>query len=143
MRIPKTYVGIPFKDAGREHTGADCFGLLRLVYEEQFGVHLPSYADLYTDTVRDHKVIEKELDRNAPFLFREIPEEEVDTTPGVAVLLQERGLPLHVAFYAGRLNGQRYVLHTTKDRGHSYLERLDSTEFQHADPKFFVPKALT
>lgn len=41
------YVGIPYADRGRSHAGADCWGLVRLVYQEQFATALPSFVDDY------------------------------------------------------------------------------------------------
>lgn len=43
------YVGIPYLDKGRDHAGIDCWGIVRLVLAEQFGVVLPSYDGLYAD----------------------------------------------------------------------------------------------
>jgi cell wall-associated NlpC family hydrolase len=47
----KPFIGIPFLALGRDWTGCDCFGLLRLVYREQFGIELPSYTEDYADTL--------------------------------------------------------------------------------------------
>lgn len=41
------FVGIPFVDGGRGRDGADCWGLLRLVYAERFGIALPALAGAY------------------------------------------------------------------------------------------------
>lgn len=41
------YIGIPYAHKGRTRAGVDCWGLVRLVFELEFGVRLPSYLEGY------------------------------------------------------------------------------------------------
>jgi len=44
------FVGIPFSDLGRNRSGADCFGLVKVVYREALGIELPDYLGAYVST---------------------------------------------------------------------------------------------
>lgn len=60
------YVGIPFVPGGRDRKGADCYGLMVLVYREMFNTELPEYDEERTtlkdlESVRD--IIEQRIDR--------------------------------------------------------------------------------
>jgi cell wall-associated NlpC family hydrolase len=48
------FVGIPFAELGRTRQGADCWGLVRLVFQERLRIELPAYSEAY------HSVAEKE-----------------------------------------------------------------------------------
>ena len=132
----KDYIGIPYVNRGRDRDpGVDCWGLIRLVYEERFGALLPSFQGQYRNA-RSQRTVSRLIDSHRGALFVR-HDGDMDASTGLAVLLKQSGLPLHVAFYAGDEGGHRFVLHTTFDRGHSHLERLDGMELQHAEPTFY------
>lgn len=43
------FVGLPYAGLGRSREGCDCWGLARIVYQEELGVSLPEYLG-YTST---------------------------------------------------------------------------------------------
>ncbi|KTR07329.1 hypothetical protein NS365_04535 [Aureimonas ureilytica] len=111
------YVGLPFADHGRDRAGLDCWGLLRLVYAERFGLVLPSYGDGY-NTVEDGEAL-------AGLIAGHLgPWREVDASAarlGDGVLMSLGGQPRHVGLWAGR----GMVLHIERGTG-SLMEPAQS-----------------
>ena len=44
------YIGIPFIDGGRNSEGCDCWGLVKLIYENELGIELPDFNISALDT---------------------------------------------------------------------------------------------
>lgn len=41
------YLQIPYKHQGRDKSGADCFGLIRMFYANELGIFLPDFTEDY------------------------------------------------------------------------------------------------
>ena len=98
------YVGIPFREQGRALTGADCWGLVVLVYRAVLGVELPSHAEAYV-TTQDRAAIAA-LIKGAKGPWRDL--EERQARPFDLVLMREAGQDCHIGILAER----GMVLHT-------------------------------
>ena len=91
------YIGIPFASGGRDRSGLDCYGLVRLVLGEEYGYDLPRLSGSYTNAldVAETKAL---FMKNVPLLCGEkiaAPEEKA------VALLRMGGRLCHVGLYAG------------------------------------------
>ena len=100
------YVGIPFKPKGRDHDGADCWGLVWLIYREKFKLQLPSYYQDYEDTKKASARAISSIIEAA----KQTEEWKLTTTPTIGDVLSLRlsGFPWHV----GVVVGDGCMLHT-------------------------------
>lgn len=99
------YVGLPHCDLGRTRAGCDCYGLARIIYQEELGISLPEYLG-YT-SVEEHGEIAALIDGaqrlpmwvpvNGPALAFDLAvfrRGRLQTHLGVVI---RRGLMLHMA----------------------------------------------
>ena len=95
----REYVGIPFLDRGRDRRGCDCWGLVRLVLGERFGVDLPDYSEGYegnADWTGIAQLIGSARESGAWSRIDSIAEARV----GDVVVL--RGIPPHIGVVVSR-----------------------------------------
>jgi cell wall-associated NlpC family hydrolase len=52
-----SYLQIPFLEHGRTRAGLDCYGLVRLVFQEQRGIELPSLTHGYATTTDADEIL--------------------------------------------------------------------------------------
>lgn len=91
------YISIPFLEHGRDHAGVDCWGLVRLVFKEQFGVDVESYDDEYISTCENEKLADI-VERERGMWWSVAPE---NVRCGDVVLLAIIGYPCHVGIAVG------------------------------------------
>ena len=112
-----SYIGLPYKENGRDTTGIDCWGLARLFYKNELGIELPSYIELYSGS-------------NDPRLPQTINYYKDNWTKvespksGDLCLFNILGEPSHVGVYIG----EGKFLHS-RDGKDSVIDRLDSPQW--------------
>lgn len=98
MTWSNDYIGIPFKDKGRDRKGIDCWGLISMILQERFNVVLP---DLEYETTSDAEECSKTLaagNWRRNWQVARVPSE------GCVVVLMVRGFPGHVGLMVDGLN---------------------------------------
>lgn len=91
------YIGLPFKEHGRDATGLDCWGLVRLVLHEQFGYPLPSYTQEYKSPY-DVRGVSALIGREAQ---KWQPVKSGTEKCADVIVLRLRGQPLHTGLVLG------------------------------------------
>lgn len=88
------YVGLRYLAGGREVdgdvSGVDCWGLVRLVYDREFGVKLPGHDGVNRDTTSDEDLADYAAAQMEDWERVRSPE------PGDIVLMRIKGNPMHV-----------------------------------------------
>jgi probable lipoprotein NlpC len=91
----ESYTDIPFKEKGRDRSGCDCWGLARLIWREQFGLEVPSYAEGYA-TTKDVEDISAMVTGHPDRQLWQ-PFDLTQARAGDALLIRMRNRPMHVA----------------------------------------------
>lgn len=112
------YIGIPYKDGGRDIDGLDCWGLVRLVYKNEYGIDLPSFNNEYVITDRE-RVNELFNQYREGWLVEDKPKE------GDVVLLRLLGEESHV----GVLINDKQFLHVNY-KTPAAIENLESVRWR-------------
>ena len=125
------YVGIPFRDHGRDAGGCDCWGLVRLVYREQFGIELSDIGPLYRDT--------RDIGGMVQVYYDQAPKWDEVKAPGAGdvVLLNVMNAPVHV----GVVIAPGLMLHV--ERGlDAVVERFDGSVWKNRVRGFYRSRSL-
>jgi len=112
------YIGVPFAEKGRTKQACDCWGLLRLVLSEKFGVLVESFTEDYASTKEAEEIRKLFQGDIAQGIWHEVDIPKI----GDAVLMKMRmaGPPQHV----GLVVGEGWMLHIEAGID-SCLERYD------------------
>lgn len=111
------YVGIPFVSGGRDTKGCDCYGLVRLILENEYNYKLPLLTGDYSNAL----VLEETKNLFAKYVPL-LTAEKVDSPEEKSVcLIQTKGLSCHVGIWAD----DGFIIHSRNKVG-SVCEKIDS-----------------
>lgn len=113
----KKYAGIPFVTSGRDMSGCDCYGLVRMILVNEYGFDLPMLLGDYTNALNIAET-KRLFMQNVPVLCGEKisePEEKA------VALMRFGGRLCHVGLYAG----DGCIIHSRHNIG-VVIERLSS-----------------
>ena len=128
------YIGIPFVEKGRDRAGCDCWGLVRLVLAERFGLELPSYADEYESLEDLGAIVELIGGAQEGGAWRRIAAEE--TRAGDLAVL--RGVPVP---HIGIVIAPGQMLHTMRGAEASLARLADQAWRRRLEPTRREPYA--
>lgn len=110
------YIGLPYKDKGRGPDGWDCWGGVRMVLGDVFGLDLPSYEEAYVSGA-DRVAVPEAVERGLAEGWERTDRRE----PGSLLILRIAGRPWH----CGLIVAPNFFLHWAPNTT-SCMERLDS-----------------
>jgi cell wall-associated NlpC family hydrolase len=120
------YVGIPFVDHGRSESGCDCWGLVRLIYKNEFGIDLDDLGPLYESTTDNNGMTSLYVAQLPSWTKVEAPQ------AGDVALLRLRGLPVHV----GIVISENQMVHVESGTD-CVVERFDTSLWKNRIEGFF------
>jgi sulfur carrier protein ThiS len=108
------YIGIPFKEKGRDSSGLDCWGLVRLIYKQEYSINLPSFVEDYelSDDARIGELFAQ---------YKEGWETSAKPEAGCVVVFRMFGTESHV----GIVVDNSHFIHVREGRD-SVIESLES-----------------
>ena len=123
------YERVPFKEKGRDLSGCDCWGLVRIILKEECGIDVPSYVEAY-ETTNDRDTLNALISDESGQYWQEIPKGQ--EKPFDVVVLKMRGVPMHV----GIVIGAGKMIHCARGVG-TAIERYRSIKWQDNVTGFF------
>jgi hypothetical protein len=88
------YIGLPYASNGRDESGIDCWGLVRLFYKQEYNIDLPSYTEDYEGAYDTRILGMMDLYKHN---WSQLSQPEV----GSVIVFNILGEPFHVGVYIG------------------------------------------
>lgn len=109
--MPTWVFTIPYVEGGRDIKGADCWGLIILLYKHFYDEDLETYPEITLPSIKACREASEKLQKA---LLGQTQLSKVDTPQfGDAVLINVMGEPLHIGFCID----ETQMIHTGKNHG--------------------------
>lgn len=110
------YVGISYEVNGRDMQSVDCYGLVYLIYKNELGIDLPSFAEDGIDANRTQELIAQ---------YKEGWEPTENIQAGDVVIFRILGIEAHIAL---AIDSERFI--HARIGYNSAIERFDSSKWK-------------
>ena len=101
------YIGLPYKELGRDKNGVDCYGLCCVVYHDELGIDIPDFSGFgyrnnlsKEDKERNQKDVEKIVKNESENEWVEVSKSEVQ--PFDLVLFRICGYVVHIGIMVNK-----------------------------------------
>lgn len=129
------YIGIPFKENGRDFVGCDCYGLVYMIYLFEFGIALPKLDQNY-ENVSDHATI-----RNLVMVNMDDWIEVNDQRLGDVILFKSSYLS-GIGYHIGMGLEKNWMIHAARN-AMSAIEKFTSSKWSTKVEGFYRHKLMT
>lgn len=110
------YIGIPYEVNGRDMQSVDCWGLVHLIYKNELGINLPSFAEDGIDANRTQELIAQ---------YKEGWEPSDSIQAGDVVIFRILGVEAHIGL---AIDSERFI--HARLGYNSAIERFDSSKWK-------------
>lgn len=110
------YIGIPYLVNGRDINAVDCYGLVHLIYKNELGINLPSFAEDDIDANRTQELIAQ---------YKEGWEPSANIQAGDVVIFRILGIEAHIGL---AIDSERFI--HARIGYNSAIERFDSSKWK-------------
>lgn len=126
MTWQNKYAHIPFKEKGRSAAGADCWGLVRIIYQAERGIELPDYLEVYelgfsAWSKDDRTKLERLVQEESKQKWQEVSRPQ----PFDVIVMKMKGFATHVGIV---IDSQR-MIHCQEGIGTS-IEKFNSIRWR-------------
>lgn len=115
------YIGIPFKDKGRDIKGCDCYGLVMLYYKNEFNIDIPDTNIIPNQTGSIMRNFLNEIEKH--WIKIDKPEKGC-----VVAMAMHEDHPKLVTHFALALD-EKTILHSVRERG-SHKMSIDNMQIK-------------